>query len=244
MPLEVVTSGVVAATVPSFKVLTSLLRPEKPVLLRMEGGPDAMAESTAAMRYVGPALYKALSNPLRHQIIMRTGERPWSPKEISDDLGVPLKRVCEQIDVLLGLDPPLLELVEERPGPRGSTVHLYRALIRARLNHEDWANLSPAEQAAQTVTITEELHKEWIASINAGLFHADPDHVLLRTPLNLDREGMRRLNKMLEAVQDDFADVERESAERMAVSGEQAKRVITGLASFPAATDRSGQIRS
>jgi hypothetical protein len=156
-------------------------------------GPRAdgkMAEASAVQAYVGPILYKALSNPLRHQIIMRTGERPWSPKEIADDLeGVNLKRVCEQIEVLLEMEPPLLELVDEYSGPRGSTIHLYRALIRARLNHADWASFPPAEQLAQTVTITEQLHKEWIGSINAGLFHSDPNHVLMRTPLNLDREG-------------------------------------------------------
>lgn len=201
-----------------------------------------MAELRAATSYLGPTIYKALSNPLRHQIIMRTGERPWSPKEIAEDLdGVPLKRVCEQIEVLLGLEPPLLELVEERPGPRGSTIHLYRAVVRARLNHEDWAQLSPAEQAAQTVTITEELHREWIASINAGLFHSDPNHVLMRTPLILDREGMRQIDAILVEAQDRFAEVERESADRRKLSCEEPVRVITGLVSFPAAgADRSG----
>lgn len=197
-----------------------------------------MAEATAAASYLGPTLYKALANPLRHQIIMRTGERPWSPKEIADDLDVQLKRVCEQVDVLLNFDPPLLELVDERPGPRGSTVHLYRAVIRAKLNHEDWAHLSPAEQMTQTVTITEELHREWIASINAGLFHADPNHVLMRTPMILDRKGMSRIDRILVEAQDLFAEVERESAERLAESGEKPTRVITALASFPAA-DRS-----
>jgi hypothetical protein len=195
-----------------------------------------MAEATASANYLGPVLYKALANPLRHQIIMRTGERPWSPKEIADDLGEPLKRVCEQIEVLLDFEPPLLELVDERPGPRGSTIHLYVAVIRARLNHADWEQLSPAEQAAQTVTITEQLHGEWIASINAGLFHADPNHVLMRTPLNLDREGMRQIDAILVEAQDRFAEVERESAERRQRSGEEPVRVITGLASFPAAT--------
>jgi hypothetical protein len=198
-----------------------------------------MAETTTTANYLGPTLYKALANPLRHQIIMRTGERPWSPKEIAEDLDVPLKRVCEQIEVLLSFDPPLLELVDERPGPRGSTIHLYRAIIRARLNHEDWTHLSPAEQMAQTVTITDELHREWIASINAGLFHADPNHVLMRTPMILDRQGMCRIDQILVEAQDCFAEVERESAERLAESGEEPTRVITALASFPA-SDRSG----
>jgi len=203
-----------------------------------------MAEAGAAASYLRPTLYKALSNPLRHQIIMRTGERPWSPKEISEDLEVPLKRVCEQVNVLLETEPPLLELVGETTGPRGSTIHLYRALIRARLNHQGWAQLSPAEQMAQTVTITEQLHREWVDSVNAGIFHKDPNHVLMRTPMNLDRKGMRRIDELLVEVQDRFAEVERESAERCENTGEETTRVITALASFPAFSHRSGKIRA
>jgi hypothetical protein len=195
-----------------------------------------MTEGTVEAASLRLALYKALGNRLRHQIIMRTGERPWSPSEIAEDLDVPLKRVCEQVDYLLATEPPLLELVKECDGPRGSTVHFYRAVIRARLNHLDWEQISPAEQAAQTATITEQLHEEWIASINAGRFHSDPNHVLMRTPLHLDREGMRRIDQILVEAQDQFAEVERESAERTEATGETPMRVITGLASFPAAT--------
>ncbi len=111
-------------------------------------------------------VYKMLKHPLRHKILIRAGERPWSPKEIADDIGEPLKRVCEQVEVLLRQSPPFLELVEERSGGKGgSPRHFYQALVRVNVTVQEWERLTPLEQAQQTATITEKLHKEWIDSI-------------------------------------------------------------------------------
>jgi len=184
----------------------------------------------------GSLVYSMLKHPLRHKILIRTGERPWSPSEISDDVGEPLKRVSEQINVLLQQGPPFLELVEKRAGPRGGPPrHFYRALVRVNFTVREWERLTPHEQAQQTVTITEELHREWIDSIEAGAFYRDPHHCLMRTAMTLDPEGMRAIDEMLREVQGRFAEVEREAAERRSANGNEAIRVITGLTSFRAA---------
>jgi hypothetical protein len=183
------------------------------------------------------ALYRLLKHPLRHKILMRTGERPWCPTELAEDTGEPLKRVCEQIAILLKHSPPCLELVAERPGPKGGTpLHFYRALVRVAVTADEWDELTSLEQAQQTVTITEELFKEWSDSINAGAFIKDADHVLIRTAMTLDREGMREICEMLTVVQSRFAEVERKAAERRSETGEDAIRVINGLALFRAAS--------
>jgi len=182
-------------------------------------------------------VYSMLKHPLRHKILIRTGERPWSPSEIADDVGEPLKRVSEQIKVLLQQRPPFLELVEKRPGPRGGPPrHFYRALVRVNVTVREWERLTPHEQAQQTVTITEELHREWIDSIECGAFYTDPHHCLMRTAMTVDAEGMRVIDEMLREVQSRFAQVEREAAERRSAKGTEAIRVITGLASFRAAS--------
>jgi len=179
-----------------------------------------------------------LKHPLRRKILIRTGERPWCPKEIADSTGDPLKRVCEQIDVLRKHAPPFLELVEERPGPKGgSPQHFYRAVERVIVDAEEWAHLPRLIQAAQTITITEELHKEWLDSLNCGAFYSDPHHVLMRTALHLDQAGRERIAEMIWETQKRFPEVELESAARSRQTGERLKRTITGLISFTAAPD-------
>lgn len=178
----------------------------------------------------------ALRHPLRQKILIRTGERPWCPKEISDDTGEPLQRVCEQVRILRTYNPPFLELVEERRGARGgSPRHYYRALVRVNIDSADWDNLPRHEQALQTVTVTEEIHKEWIASIESGAFYEDPDHCLMRIALTVDREGMQRIDQALRELEGVFAEVQREAAERRDETGADAIRLITCLASFRAA---------
>jgi hypothetical protein len=200
-----------------------------------DGITDAQA---SAATHRESLVYSMLKHPLRHKILIRTGERPWSPKEIADDTGEELKRVCEQVNVLLRQSPPFLELVDERPGPRGGPPrHLYRAMVRVNVTVAEWERLTPHEQGQQTVTITEELHKEWIDSIESGVFYTDPHHCLMRTAMTVDLEGMQRVEQVMLEAQAQFADIEREAAERRAQSGTDAVRLITGFASFRAAPE-------
>jgi hypothetical protein len=182
-------------------------------------------------------LYRLIKHPLRHRILIRTGERPWCPTELAEDTREPLKRVCEQIDVLLKHSPPCLELVGEKPGPRGGTPrHFYRALVRVAVTADEWSNMTPLEQAQQTVTITEELFREWTDSINAGAFYGDPEHCLIRHAMTLDREAMREISEILDALRPRFAEIERQAAERRSETGEDAIRVLNCLALFRAAS--------
>jgi hypothetical protein len=197
---------------------------------------DVNAQSPAA-GHTEDSVYRLMKHPLRHKILIRTGERPWCPTELAQDIGESLKRICEQVAVMVKHSPPCLELVEERPGPRGSTLHFYKALVRVTLLADDWLNLTPLDQGQQTVTITEQLFAEWSASINSGAFYGDPEHCLMRTAITVDRQGMKDISEMLIAVQARFAEVEREAAERRDCSGDKGIRVVTGLASFRAASD-------
>ena len=199
---------------------------------------STQADGTATATHTESTIYRLIKHPIRHKILIRTGERPWCPAEISEDIGEPLKRVCEQVDVLLAHTPPCLELVEERPGPRGGRPrHFYKALARVTVDVDEWLDLSPLEQAQQTVTITEELFKEWTASINNGVFYEDIEHCLMRTAMTLDKEGMQQINREMVDLQARFAEIERESAERRSRTGTPPRRVITGLASFRAAPE-------
>lgn len=203
----------------------------------MDGGADGkMGEATVTRDRLEARVYKVLKHELRRKILIRTGERPWSPSELAQDIDKPLKRICEQIDVLRKHEPPFIELVEERRGSRGgSPLHFYRAVVRIVVGAEEWALLPRLTQAAQTITITEELHREWRDSLNCGAFYSDPDHTLMRTALRLDQAGRSRIAEIMIETQEKFGAVELESVERSQATGEELKRSITGLASFLAA---------
>jgi hypothetical protein len=189
--------------------------------------------SSAIALHSDAAIEKMLRHPLRHKILIRTGERPWCPAEIAEATGEPLKRVCEQVDVLRKHAPPFLELVEERPGRRGGPLrHFYRSTLRVAIDAAQWESLTRLTQARQTATITEVLHREWIDAINCGGFYSDPNHALMRTALHLDEKGREKVARLMQALQEELPEAELESAERSRQTGEPLQRTVTCLASF------------
>jgi hypothetical protein len=183
----------------------------------MDGEADAqMVEALKIPTHLeASGLYKILKHELRRKILIRTSERPWSPSELAEATGEPLKRVCEHIDVLRNHKPTVLESVGERPGPKGGRPqHFYRAVDRIVVYAEEWARLPELMQAA---------------------FFGDPDHALMRTALHLDQAGRRKVSEIMIEAQERLSDVQLESAERSRVSGEQLQRSITGFVSFLAA---------
>jgi hypothetical protein len=189
--------------------------------------------SSAIALHSDAAIEKMLRHPLRHKILIRTGERPWCPAEIAEATGEPLKRVCEQVDVLRKHAPPFLELVEERPGRRGGPLrHFYRSTLRVAIDAARWETLSRLTQARQTATITEVLHREWIDAINCGSFYSDANHALMRTALHLDEKGRKKVARLMQALQEELPEAELESAERSRQTGERLQRTVTCLASF------------
>lgn len=192
---------------------------------------------TIARKQLDARVYKILKHELRRKILIRTGERPWSAPELADDMDEPLNRVWEHIAVLRDHEPRFLELVEQRKGPKGGPPqHFYRAVERLVVHAEEWALLPRLTQAAQTITITEELHREWLDSLACGAFYGDPDHALMRTALYLDQPGRQQVAEIMIEAQEKLAAVELESAERSRRSGENVERSITAFVSFPAAS--------
>ena len=74
-----------------------------------------------------PRVAKALSHPLRAQILGILEERRASPRELSEELGAPLGNVSYHVRALLHLK--LIKLVKKTPR-RGAIEHHYRALTR------------------------------------------------------------------------------------------------------------------
>jgi DNA-binding transcriptional ArsR family regulator len=195
----------------------------------MSDVPDVKARTAATS---DARIHRMLSHPLRYAIVMKLGERPWSPSELAAVLDESVKRVSEQIEILVKEE--LVELLGKAAGPRGGIVRQYRA-VRYVIDAEEWAALPKFTQENASVTISRELFSEVASALRSGTFDSQESRALIRRPLWTDEEGMKEVEQILASADRKIAAVERRSLRRRSNSDRPAIRIITALLSFEAA---------
>jgi DNA-binding transcriptional ArsR family regulator len=135
-------------------------------------------------------LVKALSHPVRAKALTILSDRIASPKEISDEIDMPLSNVSYHVRVLDELG--LVEIMEEE-SVRGSVAHFYKAVERPLIDNPDWEKLAPRVRTAFSGYVIETLMSDAARSLEAGLFDQRHDRHLSRTPLLLDEKGWRKV---------------------------------------------------
>lgn len=186
-----------------------------------------------------PRLHAVLANPLRHEIVLRTSARPWSPTELADATGCSLDHVSKACRELKKEN--LIELVVTKTGPKGGTVYLYRA-ARFMVHAEEWERLSEVEQATSTGQIVMGLKMDMDEALAAGTLYAHPHHALIRDHRMVDDQGMKRCAEALERAYEEILEAERESVERCGVApGRQPFPIGLGLSVYPRAPEGSAE---
>ena len=178
-------------------------------------------------------LAKALSHPLRLELLRRFNEGVSSPVELARALDVPLGNVSYHVRVLERLG--CIELVDTAQR-RGAVEHYYRALRRATLNTESWSALPRSVRSSLSSRILEGTIDDICASVESGSFDSLPDRFLAFTPLVLDRQAWDELKTELDALLDRAMTLQAESAGRLhtAPESEQLSRLV--LMHYPPAT--------
>jgi len=138
-------------------------------------------------------LIKALSHPMRTRILGLLDERIASPRELSEELGVPLQNVSYHVRELAKLR--LVKLVRTRQR-RGALEHLYTAV--PHVCDEVWSDLPPLVRHRLTAAGLSGIFHQVNEAAAHGGFVADDAH-LSRTQLVLDDVGREALTKELEA---------------------------------------------
>jgi DNA-binding transcriptional ArsR family regulator len=191
------------------------------------------SESSKRVADAEAKLFKALSHPLRYQLMMIFGEREASPKELAEVLGEGFHKTWEHVRLLEGWE--LIELVDT-DRRRGGTQHFYRAKTLPVLDAEEWDRLPKFARETASTTIIRTVIREINASIEAGLFDEHPHRALLRKPVLVDEQGFRELD---EAALENLAkvtEIEAKSAARRIESGEPARRVMSLTMAFETAS--------
>ena len=116
-----------------------------------------------------PRIIKALTHPLRIQILAALDERTASPSELADELKAPLGNVSYHVRQLAGLG--LIKLVKRTPR-RGAIEHHYKAVGRPQITDDAWAG-TPATVKDAVVGAAEDQARAVKAALPAAVVTPD-----------------------------------------------------------------------
>ncbi|HMI82007.1 MAG TPA: winged helix-turn-helix domain-containing protein [Solirubrobacterales bacterium] len=171
-----------------------------------------MPQSRTSPEGITQQLAKALAHPLRVRILSSLHKGISSPNQLAQELGEPLGNVSYHVKTLLEYD--CVELVKTEPR-RGAVEHFYRATDRAFLSDSDWAKIPASARKGISGSILESIGQSATDAMAEGTIEARSDSHLSDTPLVLDKQGWKDLNKILADAVKQAGQIQKESAKRL-----------------------------
>jgi DNA-binding transcriptional ArsR family regulator len=170
-----------------------------------------------------PRIIKALTHPLRVQILSALEQRTASPSELADELEAPLGNVSYHVRQLAGLG--LIKLVKKTPR-RGAIEHHYKAVGRPQISDDAWAGTPELVKEAVVGAALTKLGEAVTTAAASGGF-AKPDAHLTRTELSVDQRGWNDLAKEMSNTLNRVQKIVDDSAKRLAKAGNDGERPAT-----------------
>ncbi len=139
-------------------------------------------------------------------------------------------------------DYDCIELVDTKQR-RGAVEHFYRAMSRAILSDDEWAQLPKSLRSGMSASLVQGLIDDVAAAVRAGTFAARDEHHVSWTPVVVDEEGWRDLAEALSDTLERVFTIQAESAERIVESGEagmSAAVAMIGYEAYPQASRKRG----
>ena len=165
-----------------------------------------------------PRVAKALSHPLRAQILGILEERRASPRELSEELGAPLGNVSYHVRALLNLK--LIKLVKKTPR-RGAIEHHYEATgSAARVPEVEWEKMPSIAKQAVVGAVLDETNRSVAEAAAVGGFDRNDAHIT-RTKLVLDDKGFKELSEALRKVLERADKIQEQSKKRLEASNHE-----------------------
>jgi DNA-binding transcriptional ArsR family regulator len=161
---------------------------------------------------------KALSHPIRVQILSFLHKRVASPNQMAQEFEEGLSQVSYHVKVLRELE--CIELVKTEPR-RGAVEHFYRATARSFLTDSDWETLPDSVRQGISAVGVQMVVEDALEALGADTFDSRADRHLSRTPLILDEQGWGDIATILAEALDRVLEVQAESASRLANGDEK-----------------------
>jgi DNA-binding transcriptional ArsR family regulator len=162
-----------------------------------------------------PRVIKALTHPLRVQILRALEERTASPSELADEIGAPLGNVSYHVRQLHALG--LIKLVRKTPR-RGAIEHHYKALVQPPITDEAWAGQPDLVRESVVGSSLGQLGEAVNAAAAGGGFRR-AEAQLVREEIELDEKGFRDIAKELSRSLERVAKIREDAARRLEKSG-------------------------
>jgi DNA-binding transcriptional ArsR family regulator len=186
-----------------------------------------------------PRVIKALTHPLRVQILRALEERTASPSELADEIGAPLGNVSYHVRQLHGLG--LIKLVKKTPR-RGAIEHHYKALVQPPISDDAWAGQPNVVRESVVGTSLGQLGQDVNAAVAGGGFRR-PEAQLVREEVVLDEKGFKDVAKELSRSLERVAKIREDSAKRLEKSGAEASSGNVVMMLFEAASVNGGSAK-
>lgn len=184
----------------------------------------------------------AVGHRIRVNILIVLNEGTYTPGEIARIIDEPLNNVSNHIRELL--DAGSIELAKTEP-VRNATQHYYRAVEMPFYSEEEAAAMTPEQRQVTAGLVVQSMTAEVMAALWAGkLTH--PRVWLAWDWFNVDAQGRQEIADEQERSWQRLRDIEVESTNRRAASGEEATSIIVSQAGFerarkaPTPPSRSG----
>ena len=171
-------------------------------------------------------LVKALAHELRVEILTILNERVASPNELSKELNEGISQVSYHVKVLK--DYGTIRMVKTVPR-RGAVEHYYRATSRPFFVDRQWGKLPSSVRATMSADLMQTVIDDVSAALDAGTVDAHKDRHMSRTPLFLDKEGLKDVGKILNEALKRVQSVQSESTARLARSEEEGMDAMVAM---------------
>lgn len=161
---------------------------------------------------------KAFAHPLRVQILIILGEKVASPNMLAQQLDQSLNLVAYHVRVLEKYD--CIELVDTKQR-RGATEHFYRAIRRQFLSDDEWSRMPESLRPGMAGAMLKSVFEDIEAAAKSGTLDEVEDIHLSRTPMVVDKQGWSDVSTLLKSSLDRLLEIQAESSERIAASGDE-----------------------
>jgi DNA-binding transcriptional ArsR family regulator len=195
-----------------------------------EDTPPVEGEEKLAERW----FVRALSHPVRVEILELLQEREASPIEMKRAIGGTLNLVNYHLKVLV--DCGCVEVVRTEP-VRGAVKHYYRAVPRSFFGHRDLREVPASIRGGATEMSLRSFSKAFRRAADAG--NVDSEEAILNwMSLAVDELGREKAIELSEAVLERYEQISRQSRERAAAGEGPLAALVVGVAAFDAGGGR------
>jgi DNA-binding transcriptional ArsR family regulator len=161
---------------------------------------------------VDKANIKAMSNPMRVQILTILNERANSTTGIARELGIEPSEISHDIDVLRKMGR--IEVVDEKKR-RGAVEVFYKAKARAHLDELEWPTVPDPVKGGLRASLLQSILDDAVVAIDEDTYDSLEGAHMSWTPLIVDEEGWEELTEILRVALGGVLKVSRDSALRL-----------------------------